>query len=372
MHTPPIIIAGGGIAGLASALAVGGHDALILEQSQTFSEIGAGLQLGPNAVRALQKLGAWDAVQPITSSPPEIHMWDGVSGKRFKRLPLGADFENRFGAPYRAAHRADLHAALLSVVKTKPNIRIRLNEKISNVETHLADVSLKANDKPLTCQALIATDGVRSNIRQSMFANTIAIEAGAEHHRALLMLPEISGVAMDCVNLWMYPQGHVVHYPVGKQQRINLVAVTPKNIHPSQHFDKATPSLKNILELAKALFTPWPALYAPQLSSWTKGSLLLLGDAAHGTLPYLAQGAAMALEDAACLAAVLPTTQNFRHAFAETAQRRMARTQQLHRETLQAGRLYHLSRTLAHARNTAFTITPPELIARRLDWLYRG
>lgn len=372
MHTPPIIIAGGGIAGLASALAVGSHDALILEQAQSFSEIGAGLQLGPNAVRALQKLGAWDAVQPITSSPPEIHMWDGVSGKRFKRLPLGADFERRFGAPYRAAHRADLHAALLEVVKAKPNILIRLNEKISDVETHIADVSLNANDRQLTCQALIAADGVRSNIRQSMFANTATINASAEHHRALLTLPEISGLAMDCVNLWMYPHGHVVHYPVGKQQLFNLVAVTPKAIHPSEHFAKATPRLKNILELANTLFTPWPALYAPQLSTWTKGSLLLLGDAAHGTLPYLAQGAAMALEDAACLASVLPTTQSFRHAFAETAQRRMSRTQQLHRETLQAGQLYHLGRTLAHARNAAFQITPPELIARRLEWLYKG
>jgi salicylate hydroxylase len=372
MHTPSIIIAGGGIAGLASALAMGSHDVLILEQSQTYSEIGAGLQLGPNAVRALQKLDAWDAVQPITSSPPEIHMWDGVTGKRFKRLPLGPDFDNRFGAPYRAAHRADLHAALLKVVKTKPNIQIRLNEKISSVETHIADVSLKANDRQLTCQALIATDGVRSNIRQSMFANTAAIEADAEHHRALLKLPEISGVAMDCVNLWMFPQGHVVHYPVGKEQRLNLVAVTPKSLRPFEHFAKATPQLKNILDLADASFTPWPALYVPQLSTWTKGSLLLLGDAAHGTLPYLAQGAAMALEDAACLASVLPTTQNFRHAFAEIAQRRMVRTRRLHRETLQAGKLYHLGRAIAQTRNLAFAVAPAQLIAMRLDWLYKG
>ena len=372
MHTPPIIIAGGGIAGLASALALGSHDAMILEQAQTFSEIGAGLQLGPNAVRALQKLGAWDAVEPITSRPSEIHMWDGVSGRLIKRLPLGAGFEKRFGAPYRAAHRADLHAALLRVVETRPNILLRLNEKISDVETHIADVSLKANDRVLTCQALIAADGVRSNIRQTMFSNAVAIDADAEHHRALLSLPDMAGVAMDCVNLWMYPLGHVVHYPVGKQQRLNLVAITPKGIRPAEHFVEATPRLRNLLELADASFTPWPALYVPQLFAWTKGSLLLTGDAAHGTLPYLAQGAAMALEDAACLATVLPTTRSLRHAFAETAQRRMARTQRLHRETLQAGRLYHFGWTLAQARNAAFALTPAELITRRLDWLYRG
>ena len=204
-----------------------------------------------------------------------------------------------------------------------------------------------------------------------MFSNASAIELDAEHHRALLNLPEISGVAMECVNLWMYPQGHVVHYPVGKQQRLNIVAVTPKGIRPAEHFVEATPRLRDLLNFADAAFTSWPALYVPQLFSWTKGNLLLLGDAAHGTLPYLAQGAAMALEDAACLATVLPTTQSLRHAFAETAQRRMARTRRLHRETLQAGRVYHFGRTLAHARNAAFALTPAELIARRLDWLYK-
>ena len=150
MHTPHIIIAGGGIAGLASALALGRHDALILEQAEAFSSIGAGLQLGPNAVRALQKLGAWDAVEPITSSPPEIHMRDGVSGKLLKRLQLGKNFESRYGAPYRVAHRADLHAALLSVVKSRPNITMRLNEKISSVDVHLDGLTLKSNAKPMT------------------------------------------------------------------------------------------------------------------------------------------------------------------------------------------------------------------------------
>ncbi len=372
MHTPHIIIAGGGIAGLASALALGSHDAVILEQAEAFSTIGAGLQLGPNAVRALQKLGAWDAVEPVTSSPTEIHMRDGLTGKLLKRLPLGTAFEQRYGAPYRVTHRADLHAALLNVVETKPNITMRLNQKITAVDVHLDGSSLQSNTRPLSCQALIVTDGVNSNIRQSLFPNTPAIASGHQFHRALIPVPEVAGIAMDGVNVWMYPNGHVVHYLVGKNQHLNIVAITPERAMPTTHFSNATPALRTLLNIAESDFTSWPGLVAPTLRTWTKGSALLLGDAAHGTLPYLAQGAAMALEDAAYLQAVLPTTQSLRHAFAETAQGRMARTQRLSRETRKAGKIYHLSGPMRLARNLTLKATPSIAISRRLDWLYKG
>jgi salicylate hydroxylase len=372
MHTPHIIIAGGGIAGLASALALGGHDALILEQAEAFSAIGAGLQLGPNAVRALQKLGAWDAVEPITSSPPEIHLRDGLTGKLLKRLPLGAIFENRYGAPYRVAHRADLHAALLSVVKSKPNITMRLKEKISSVDVHLDGLTIQSNAKPMSCQALIVTDGVKSTIRENLFPNTAAIASGHQFHRALISAPHIAGVAMDCVNVWMYPSGHVVHYTVGKTQHLNIVAITPNDATPKQHFSNATPRLSSLLYLAEPDFTSWPGLVAPKLGAWTRGNVLLLGDAAHGTLPYLAQGAAMALEDAEYLQAVLPTTHSLRHAFAETAQGRMARTERLSQETRSAGKIYHFSGPIRLARNVTLKAIPPIAITRGLDWLYNG
>ncbi len=372
MTVPPIIIAGGGIAGLASALALGRHDALVLEQSSSLSEIGAGLQLGPNAVRALQKLGAWEAVEPFTTNPPEIHLWDGVSGKCIKRLPLGVAFEARYGAPYRAAHRADLHAALLQIVQTRPNIQMRLNEKISSVAVHINDVAIETSGHSWSTQALIAADGVKSTIRQNLIPGSIARDSGVVHHRALIALPRIANVAMECVNVWMYPQGHVVHYPVGREQRLNIVALTPQAVRPLVYFKDAATILKKILALSDRSFTPWPGLYAPPLSSWTKGGAMLIGDAAHGTLPYLAQGAAMALEDAACLSTVLPTTRILRHAFAETAQRRMARTTKLHQETLRAGKIYHMSRMTAHVRNAVLSAAPRQLIAMRLDWLYHG
>jgi salicylate hydroxylase len=367
-----MIIAGGGIAGLACALAVQGHDALIMEQAEIFSPIGAGLQLGPNAVRALQKLGAWDAVAPIASSPPEIHLRDGLTGRLLKRLTLGAAFERRFGAPYRAAHRADLHDALLQAVKAKRNVEIRLGVKITNVETHASEIAIQSTRTRFSTSALLATDGVHSAIRLSLYPNSSAVSSSEIHHRSLIAMPSIPGVEIECVNVWMYPRGHVVHYPVGKTPRLNLVAITPEHSNPQDLYREACEPLKMLLALAQDSFTPWPSYFAPHLNNWTKGSVLLLGDAAHGTLPYLAQGAAMALEDAACLATVLPTTISIRHAFAEVTQRRLARTHRLHNDTLAAGRAYHLRGMARITRNVAMPAIPQTLLLSRLNWLYSG
>ena len=374
MTPPPILIAGAGIAGLAAALACCNHDCIVMEQAPAFSPIGAGLQLGPNAVRALQRLGAWDAVQPMTSSPPAIHMHDGMSGKILKVLPLGQRFEKRYGAPYRVAHRADLHTALLECVTRHSNIDVRLSVKITSVTPHLDHVAVTANNTTQTCQSMIATDGVNSLIRSNLFPGTSAIDSDFEFHRALFSAPSpgLANIALDCVNVWMYPHGHVVHYPVGKKQRLNIVAITPQGTSVTSHFSKACTDLQNLLHAARDHWTLWTGLYAPALKTWTKGGVLLLGDAAHGTLPFLAQGAAMALEDAACLLEVLKSTHSLSHAFAETAARRMARTTRLHQASLRAGRIYHASGALRLMRNAALTTTPPSLITAGLDWIYRG
>ncbi len=374
MTPPPILIAGAGIAGLAAALACRNHDCLVMEQAPAFSPIGAGVQLGPNAVRALQKLGAWDAVQPVTGSPPAIHMRDGITGKVLKILPLGQHFEKRYRAPYRVAHRADLHKVLQDCVARHSNINVQLSVKISSVITHLDHVAVTANGTPETCQSMIAADGVNSFIRSTLFAGATTIDSGFEFHRVLLPTPNPGqpNIALDCVNVWMYPHGHVVHYPVGKDQRLNIVAITPRGTSVAAHFSKACPDLQTLLQLASNHWSLWAGLHAPVLNTWTKGGVLLLGDAAHGTLPFLAQGAAMALEDAACLSEALKSTHSLNHAFAETAARRMARTARLHQASLRAGRTYHASGALRLLRNAALTTTPQSLITAGLDWIYRG
>jgi salicylate hydroxylase len=369
MDISPTLIIGGGIAGLATALALGDRDSLILEQAAAFSPIGAGLQLGPNAVRALQKLGAWDAVETITSNPPEIHMRDGVSGKILQRLPLGKSFEKRFGAPYRVAHRADLHMALLGVVKAKGRSRIQMGESVTTIDTHLSGVVVQSSGKSLSSTAAIVTDGVNSNIRQQLFQGSAAIESGSTFHRTMLPVPHHLNIDFDCVNIWLYPGGHVVHYRVGKAQHLNLIAITPKEILPSQHFCVASADLRTLLQTE---FTQWPGFYVKPLSSWSKGNIMLIGDAAHATLPYLAQGAAMALEDAACLTRVLPTTHSLKHAFAETAGHRMTRTKRLHDASLAAGRIYHMSGLSRLARNLTLQSMPTGMMQSRMSWIYKG
>jgi salicylate hydroxylase len=370
MEQHSTIIAGAGIAGLSAALALGDRDVLMLEKSAQFSPIGAGLQLGPNAVRALQTLGAWEAIEPITSTAPEIHMWDGISGKLLKRLPLGHDFEQHYGAPYRLAHRAELHDALLAVVSTNKRIRIQLDAETKSVDILSDGVRLQTDRQVFQTRALIATDGVGSTVRQSLFENSAPVDAGETYHRALLPTPDVKGIAMECVNLWMFPHAHVVHYPVGKAPKLNLVVIAPKNASVSSHFANATDKLQLMLSLLSGQSSPWRALYAPRLPKWTRDGVLLLGDAAHAALPYLAQGAAMALEDAACLKRVVAAREPLSDAFVETANLRHARTQRLQRESMRAGRVYHAFGAMRHLRNIAIKTTPARAFAARLAWIY--
>jgi salicylate hydroxylase len=351
-------IAGGGIAGLASAIAVAnaGGSAMVMEKAAQFETVGAGLQLGPNAVRALQKLGAWDAVEPSTVSPPEIHVRNGVNGKMLQRIKLGQNFETRFGMPYRAAHRADLLQALLNVVKSKPNITVQANAEVIGRDT-------------FDGFALIAADGVWSPTRAALFPNHAAIASNDVIYRSLFPLAKLpNGIAEECINLWFYPGSHVVHYPVGHPNQLNLVAVT-QGEDVETHFQNASTELREVLATAPN-WSKWTAAYVKPLPRWNKGNVTLIGDAAHGTLPYLAQGAAMALEDAAILGAVLSTKQTPDAAFQLMCETRLQRTRSLHRSTLKAGNIYHFSGLRAAIRNAVLQTTPSSMQLPRLKWIY--
>jgi salicylate hydroxylase len=365
MNKAEFIIVGGGIAGLAAAIAVAPRETILLEQATEWTDAGAGLQLGPNAVRALQKLGTWDAVAPITSSPPEIHIHDGVSGKLLKRLTLGASFEKRFGAPYRVAHRADLHRALLSVATALPNLNIRLAQTASNFDQTETAISITTNKGTFHAGKLLAADGVKSPIRQKLFANSEPRSTGEVYHRALLpVATQASGVALDCVNLWLYPKGHVVHYPVGTAQHLNLVAITPELQSPATFFAKSCQALQNIINLPRK-WTVWPSLYVKPLSRTNANRILLIGDAAHGTVPYLAQGAAMALEDAAALE-LSPID------FAAVSARCAPRTRRLHNASMQQARIYHAGGLAKSASQLVLQNLPESYAWSRLSWLYKA
>jgi salicylate hydroxylase len=348
-------IAGGGIAGLASALAVAnvGGTAMVMEKAPRFEAVGAGLQLGPNAVRALQSLGAWDAVARLIHKPRAILIRDGRNGRTLSHIDLGPKFERQFGLPYGVAHRADLLNALLGVAKSKPEIAVNTN----------TDVIGRASFDGF---ALIAADGMWSRTRDILFPAHSAIAMTDTIYRSLIDVPP--SPTADCVTLWLYSGGHVVHYPVGVPPKLNLVAVT-RGKDVRSHFQNACDELRELLSLPHD-WTKWPAAYVPPLTTWNKRNITLIGDAAHGTLPYLAQGAAMALEDAATLQDILKNETSPTVAFEILSSMRADRTKRLHTATLRAGKIYHMGNFMAQMRNTTLQLLPNQLQMLRMAWIY--
>jgi salicylate hydroxylase len=356
MDTMNFKIIGGGIAGLASALAVSntGGQAVVFEKVAKFEPVGAGLQLGPNAARSLQKLKAWDAVKTITYAPPEIHIRDGRSGKILNRLALGRSFEQRFGMPYLTAHRADLHRVLMQVASSNSKVTIKSNAEV-------LDLSLDGYER------IIAADGVWSKTREKLFPESKAITTDDTYFRSLLPMPSsTTNVNLECVNLWFFPGGHVVHYPVGNPVQLNLIAITDGS-EPKSFFKNANENLQRVLALPFQ-FTKWQSAYVQPLKQWHQGNITLIGDASHATLPYLAQGAAMALEDATVLQMELQV--NPKTAFENMSAKRRSRTTKLHLSSMRAAQIYHASGLTALSRNATLKLAPSAIIQNQLNWIY--
>jgi 2-polyprenyl-6-methoxyphenol hydroxylase-like FAD-dependent oxidoreductase len=372
MVVSPFLIVGGGIAGLATALGLAriGKSSHIFEKAPSFYEIGAGLQLGPNAVRALQYLGAWDAVAPHCVSPAEIHVRDAISGNVLQRIALGAEFENQFGAPYRVAHRADLQNALLESVRSKPGIELQNNGEVINVSIAGTTLTLKSG-KTHAGEAIIAADGVHSATRNLLIGQPGKNPISHMLHRGLAPIASVpASVNIEVVTLWLFPGGHVVHYAVSNWRHFNIVAaVEDSEISLWTAYQGACQPLADILE-QKIDWTKWPALDLPPARSWNRNRTVLIGDAAHASLPYLAQGAAMALEDACVLSNAIQNTNEMDSAFRNFAESRYERTSAIQGRSRQLGRIYHAKGLLRQARNAVLKATPPLRFINQLSWIY--
>ncbi len=360
MADSPFLIVGGGIAGLAAGLGLAriGKSSHVLEKAPHFEEVGAGLQLGPNAVRALQWLGAWEAVAPHCVAPAEIQVRDGLSGNILQRIPLGADFEKHFGAPYRVAHRADLLNGLLESARSKPGIDLQNNAEVTNVSFSETTLTLKSG-RTHAGEAIIAADGVHSVIRNLMAGQSGKNPISHMLHRGLIPIASVpASVNIDVVTLWLFPGGHVVHYAVSNWRHFNIVAaVEDPEISLWTAFQGACQPLADILE-QKINWTKWPALDLAPAPIWSKNRTVLIGDAAHATLPYLAQGAAMALEDACVLSTQCKMPMNWNRRFANFAASRFKRTSAIQKRSRQLGRIYHAGGVLRQARNAVLKATP--------------
>lgn len=386
MDDTPFLVAGGGIGGLAAALGLArrGRPVRLFEQAAGFEEIGAGLQMSPNGVRALKALGAWEAVEPSCVIPSEIHVRDGLSNALLQRIRLGKPFEERFGAPYRVCHRADLLAGLVTAAKRNFAIELNTGKRAAGVEDTGKDAVLTLSDGSAAAgAAVVAADGIRSALRAAVAGEVRPTPRGVILYRGLMPLnrvpPEIEA---DCVTLWLCPGAHVVHYPVSNWRNFNIVVAVDgslpdegwKTAAHSGEVPKRLPGACEELALllaAPASWMRWPGADLAPLPQWTKGRVALLGDAAHATLPFLAQGAVMALEDAVVMSREVAGTGDVADGFRGYERRRRARTARVQEQSRSMARIYHASGLLAAGRNLTLRLAGPSYALGRLEWLYR-
>lgn len=385
MNDQPFLVAGGGIAGLAAALALSSRGAPVrlFEQAKSFEEVGAGLQMSPNGVRALRELGAWEAIEPSCVIPSEIHVRDGMSGALLQRIRLGKPFEERFGAPYRVCHRADLLAGLLTAARNRPSVELNTARKAVSATSSGTSASIGfADGTSAAGQAVIAADGIRSALRAAVVETSDPQARNTIIYRALMPIGKLPpDIEPDCVTLWLCRGGHVVHYAVSSWRNFNIVAacdgdVTENGWNAPANFTEVTrrfpgvcPDLADLL-VAPANWLRWPGADLAPLPRWSNGRIVLAGDAAHATLPFLAQGAVMSLEDAVVLGRAVAGQPGLEAAFAAYEAERKPRTARIQDQSRKMGRIYHAAGALAFFRNLTLNFSSPSMALNRVDWIY--
>jgi salicylate hydroxylase len=385
-----VVIAGAGIGGLTSALAIArqGFRVVVLEAAERLEEIGAGIQLSPNASRILIALGLRERLAPHVVAPGALNVMNAASGRVLARAPLGAAAEQRYGAPFWLIHRGDLQAVLRAAVEENADISLQLGAKVEDFSVRDDNVTIIASHREQRVEengaALIGADGLWSNLRRRLghaakpeFAHRTAWRA--------LVAPTTAPqqFAAPAVNLWLGRDAHLVHYPVKAGRLVNVVAImhdawdepgwsapgTSAQILARLPATQWRASAREFIGAAQQ-WQKWALYDCAPLDNWGQGPVTLLGDAAHPMLPYLAQGAAMAIEDAAVLAQCLGNTPDdaagaLRH-YEQARRARTARTQHAARRN---GSVYHLGGIGALLRTLAISAIGPRLI-KQYDWLY--
>jgi salicylate hydroxylase len=386
-----VIIAGAGIGGLTAALALArsGFRALVLEQAERLEETGAGIQLSPNATRILIDLGLADRLGPHVVAPAAIRVLGGRSGREIVRIPLGEEAAQRYGAPYWVIHRGDLQAALSDAAVQDLNIVLRLGMSMEDFATHPHGVTVSARGTTGLWtehgHALIAADGLWSAARARIASKAPPRFAGRTAWRALVPAAQLAPEFRDpIVYLWLGRDAHLVHYPVKGGKLINVVVITaddwsgPGWSEPASRIDllarlssrRWAPQAHSVFRAPDA-WLKWALYESEPLTSFAQGAAALLGDAAHAMLPFLAQGAAMAIEDGAVAAQSLARMPDDPAAAWESYSAiRRGRTRKVQRLAARNGKRYHRSGAAAMLRNTAMRLLGGERLLQNYDWLY--
>lgn len=381
-----VLIAGAGIGGLTLALALAQHGipSHIFERRETFSIEGAGIQVGPNGSRILKSLGLDAPICAFAGMPSYVIPHDGLSGEQLTRMPIGNRANPDHKAPYWTMHRANLHSALVAAVHDCPLTRLSMACEVIRAEQTLENVAaVLSNHKTEVGLALVGADGIHSRLRKAWITDRPLHAVGKSAARTVIPAAEFPDTFdKENVGLWLAPGAHVVHYPVRSGKEIALVAIfdddeiCPDWTTPiSQEWVSMQASGLNTA-LQDALHTnscwqKWSLAVLPPLVRWSTGRTTLLGDAAHPVLPFFAQGAVMAIEDAFVLAKLIAhTPQNVVLALQRYERLRRPRTRRVARASERNGRIYHYSGINAAMRNKAIKVIGGPALMSRYRWLY--
>lgn len=389
MSVKPVLIAGGGIGGLAAALGLAqkGLDVCVLERASAFGEIGAGIQLGPNAFHAFDALGVGDSARKMAVYIDQLRLMDAVKGEEICHIPLDESFRGRFGNPYAVVHRGDLHGVLLQGCRDNSRIELRVrSEVVSYEQDGTGVVAQLSTGERVAGTALVGADGLWSKVRQSLIGDGPPRVSGHTTYRSVIpteRMPE--ELRWNAATLWAGPKCHVVHYPLSDWRVFNLVAtfhsdapeaVAGLPVSLEQVLDGFRHTHERVQDIIRhgTDWKMWVLCDRDPVQKWSEGRVTLLGDAAHPMLQYFAQGACMALEDAVCLSETAAANgSDLERAFVDYNEQRVLRTTRLQLQSREIGQhIYHPAGAHAALRDALLRSKSTEDWFDTLQWLYGG
>ena len=385
----PVLVAGGGIGGLAAALALArqGLTVKVLEQAADVGEIGAGIQLGPNAFAAFDALGVGEQARSRAVYTDEMVMHDALDESLVGRIPVGEAFRQRFGNPYAVIHRADVHLSLVEGVQASGGIEFVTSTQVVRFEQDASGVTaIDAKGGKHRGLALIGADGVKSAVRAQTVGDPARV-SGHVVYRAVVDKQDFpADLQWNAASIWVGPDCHLVHYPLRGGEQYNVVvtfhsrqqeqwSITEGSREEVQsYFEGICPRARQLIELPRS-WKRWATADREPMAQWSFGRATLLGDAAHPMLQYLAQGACMALEDAVTLGEAVryhnsAHSNDFAPAFNHYQHARIARTARVVLSAREMGRIYHAKGVERLVRNELWKGRTPERFYDAVEWLY--